>query len=272
MDLIATLTHIGLTEYEARVYLALLEESPANGYQVSKRAGIPRSMVYEALGRLDSRGAVLKNRGPRATTYRPTPPDVLLDHYQQEQLSVVQSLRNELGARFEQKTTDDLWTVKGRQNALSFAAQMVANASRELLLVLCDADLAQLRERVAAAHRRGVAVKALLTGEGHLAFGEVAHHPPLESQLHGLEDMLIVVADQAQVLIASVESDTTATITNNPNMLLITRQFIWMELFTQRINAHIGPDLLELLAPEDRRIFESLAHHAGEPAHRKQLP
>ena len=33
-------------------HLALLGENPATGYQVSKKAGIPRSMVYEALGRL----------------------------------------------------------------------------------------------------------------------------------------------------------------------------------------------------------------------------
>jgi sugar-specific transcriptional regulator TrmB len=56
MDLIAELLKIGLTVYEARVYLELLHTSPATGYQLSKNAGIPRSMVYEALGRLTARG------------------------------------------------------------------------------------------------------------------------------------------------------------------------------------------------------------------------
>jgi hypothetical protein len=31
-----------------------------------------------------------------------------------------------------------------------------------------------------------------------------------------------------------------------------------MELFTQRIYARLGSDLLERLEPEDRQIFESL--------------
>jgi hypothetical protein len=52
-DLLNDLNAIGFTEYEAKVYLALLKEHPSTGYQISKMAGIPRSMVYEALGRLD---------------------------------------------------------------------------------------------------------------------------------------------------------------------------------------------------------------------------
>ena len=67
------LAALGLTEYEAKVYTALLAESPASGYQIGKRAGVPRSMVYEALGRLESRGMVLKTGDARATLYRPSP-------------------------------------------------------------------------------------------------------------------------------------------------------------------------------------------------------
>ena len=78
MNLQSKLSELGFTEYEAKVYLALLDESPATGYQISKQAGVPRSMVYEALGRLKGRGAVLETPDERATLYRPLPPDVLL--------------------------------------------------------------------------------------------------------------------------------------------------------------------------------------------------
>jgi Cd2+/Zn2+-exporting ATPase len=43
--MLAELTAIGFTEYEARVYLTLLRENPATGYQLGKTSGIPRSMV-----------------------------------------------------------------------------------------------------------------------------------------------------------------------------------------------------------------------------------
>ncbi|NJM08792.1 TrmB family transcriptional regulator, partial [Candidatus Gracilibacteria bacterium] len=84
MEMLDQLTALGMTEYEARVYLALLSDHPATGYQISRVAGIPRSMVYEALGRLEVRGAVLKSPEEKATLYRPVAPDVLLDRYEAE--------------------------------------------------------------------------------------------------------------------------------------------------------------------------------------------
>ena len=84
MEFLTGLIRMGFTEYEAKVYLALLHDNPATGYQRSKKSGVPRSMVYEALGRLSVRGAVMETVEGRATLYRPLPPDVLLDRYEEE--------------------------------------------------------------------------------------------------------------------------------------------------------------------------------------------
>jgi len=257
-DLIEKLNVIGFTEYEAKVYLALLKENPANGYQVSKRAGIPRSMVYEALGRLERRGAVLKREGARATVYRPLPPDTLLDQYEQEQSRAVAELRESLRTLHQAPEEEELWSLKGREAMLSVARQLIEAAEQELMLVLSDADLEALEGVIVKATTRGVIAKALLTGQGALPGVEVAHHPPLESEMHQLTDMLVIVADQRRVVIASGEEDTIATVTSNHNMVRIAHQFIWMELFTQRVNASIGAELLDRLSPQDRTILESL--------------
>ncbi|MEP7288080.1 MAG: helix-turn-helix domain-containing protein [Chloroflexota bacterium] len=41
-----SLIAVGFTEYEAKIYLELLRNNPATGYQLAKQAGIPRSMVW----------------------------------------------------------------------------------------------------------------------------------------------------------------------------------------------------------------------------------
>ena len=51
MNLIEDLKLAGFTEYESRTYLALLREHPATGYKISNESGVPRSMVYQALGK-----------------------------------------------------------------------------------------------------------------------------------------------------------------------------------------------------------------------------
>jgi Cd2+/Zn2+-exporting ATPase len=259
MNISTDLAAIGFSEYEAKVYLALLEENPATGYQISKSSGVPRSMVYEALGRLSSKGAVLQTEERRATLYRPVPPDALLDRYLNEHRDRIRRLRTGLADLFTARDEDLVWSIKGAEAVYAYAAQLLDAAAREALLVLSDAALQALRVPVVAAFDRGVTLGTLLTGEGELDVGQVARHPPLESELQELTGMLVVVVDGSQVLIASGDGQTRATVSRGHNLVLIARQFVWMELFAQRVYARIGPDLLARLDPEDRQILEVYA-------------
>jgi Cd2+/Zn2+-exporting ATPase len=261
MDLLDNLLSIGFTEYEAKVYLALLSDYPATGYQISKKAGIPRSMVYEALGRLDIRGAVLKTIDERATLFRPVPPDTLLDRYEHEHQARLQHLRSDLRKRYSQQDEDRLWTINGRSAAMTYILQMLQNAQGEVLAVLGDAELAELNSEIRTACQRGVKIFALLTGreapvsleiEGQ-SCPQYVHHPPLESELQQLTHLLVVVADSRECLICSTDpaqKEISATITRNANLGAIVRQFIWMELFAQTAARNLGPDWLVRLAPE----------------------
>lgn len=257
MELLAKLAELGFTEYEAKVYLALLDAYPATGYQISKDAGVPRSMVYEALGRLKVRGAVLETPDERATLYRPLPPDVLLDNHQAAQQRLVGELREGMAVLYQRRDEDRVWSIRGRDTVLSYARDLIRQAQREVYLVLDDPDVAALGDEVCGASARGVDVSAVLTGQAALACGQIVRHPPLESQLHELSGTLLVVADGHETLVAANnDRDMTATVTRNRNLVLIARQFVWMEVFAQRIFARLGNDLLARLDQDDRRIFE----------------
>ena len=263
MDLLVSLVAVGFTEYEAKIYLELLRDNPATGYQLAKQAGIPRSMVYEALGRLRNRGAVMETLEERATLYRPLPPDVLLDNHAQQQRQLLEGLGEGLRLLYQAPDEERLWTINGQQPVAAYTRQMIRAAKESLMLVLPDSDLNALRDELIHAHAQGVALSTLLTGEGGLEVGQVARHPPLESEIQHLSGMLMVVADNLEVLIASTKRETSATITRNHNLVGVARQFIWMELFTQRVYTRLGADLLARLDPEDRQIFESLQSDEG---------
>lgn len=255
MEWIGQLGALGMTEYESRVYLALLREHPTTGYQLGKVTGIPRSMVYEALGRLEMRGAVLKTKEDKATYYRPVDPNTLLNRYEQETQQRLAALRTGLVPLYQRQDEGKLWNFSGRKDALSYARELIAAASNELMLVLTDADVLALREPLTNAHARGVTLGVMLTGEKNFDLGQVVHHPKRETEIHRMEETLIVVADEREFLIASGHDTTVATVTTNVNMVFIARQFIWMELFAQRIFARLDDDLLAKLEPEDRNVL-----------------
>jgi Cd2+/Zn2+-exporting ATPase len=259
MDFLSDLVALGFTEYEGKVYLALLKESPANGYQLSKRTGVPRSMVYEALGRLHTRGAVLKSGDERITIFRPLPPEQLLERYDRQHQQLIHNLHDSLLDIYDSKEEDSLWTISGQESSFSYVTQMIANGKNEVYLVLDDFALNQLRDEIMTACRRGIQVGALLTGNGELKCDQVSYHPPAESELQGLENMLVVVVDSKECLIANLNLDMVATITTNRNLVLISRQFVWMELFAQRIYERLSPAMLDLLDESDRQILQSFS-------------
>jgi sugar-specific transcriptional regulator TrmB len=266
LELIKELTHIGFTEYDARVYLALLHVYPATGYQISKESGVPRSMTYETLARLVGRGAVLKSTSGKISHYRPLPPDVLLARLQEEHNTRVTKLNNGLSRLYEAHPEEALWSINGRSSVLPYALDMIGSADSELMLVLPDRDLPDLQQGLREAFERGLKISALLTGTAQLGFGEVAYHPQRESELQKLTESLVIIVDEREALIASGAEQLKATVTTNADLVLFARQFIWMELFAQRIYARIGPDLLQHLEPDDRQVLEVYSRTEGTPS------
>lgn len=261
MDNISKLQQIGFSEYEAKTYLALLKNYPATGYQISKNSGVPRSMVYEVLSRLHSRGAVLETFEGRATYYRPLPPDVLLDQHQADIQSLLSNLRPALKDVFENQNDNRVWSIVGHQAIFAYCKQMLQTAVSEVYIVLNDETLTYLKGSLEELITRNLTPNILATGTQKVLLGNVVYHPPLESEIQGLTDTLLLISDNKEVLVASISHEPSATITTNANLVLIAKQFVWMEFFTQKIYSQIGEELLAKLTPEDKEIFLSMINH-----------
>ena len=79
-------------------------------------------MVYEALGRLEARGAALKTLEDKATLYRPVPPDTLLSRFEDETSRRVAELRARLAPLYNRQEEGRVWNFSGRKEALLYAA------------------------------------------------------------------------------------------------------------------------------------------------------
>jgi Cd2+/Zn2+-exporting ATPase len=169
---------------------------------------------------------------------------------------MTENLREGLQKLYEATDEDKVWSISGRSHTLAYASRMIAEAQQETHLIIADDDLQVLYDDIVAADQRGVSISALLTGAAELDCGRVAYHPPLESELQELTDTLVVVTDHHQALIASKSgTGTTTTITSSRNLVLMARQFVWMELFAQRVLEKMGRQFLDQLEPEDREIL-----------------
>ncbi|MDD5438059.1 MAG: helix-turn-helix domain-containing protein [Patescibacteria group bacterium] len=74
MDLQSAIQNLGLTEKEAKIYLALLQSGQSTAYQIAKKSGLKKPTTYVILDGLIERGAVRKILKTKAMQYKATDP------------------------------------------------------------------------------------------------------------------------------------------------------------------------------------------------------
>lgn len=71
---LSNLTNLGLTRYEAAVYLALLERQDFTPPQLATCAQVPRQRIYDVLASLCDRGLALERRSGKQRLFQAVAP------------------------------------------------------------------------------------------------------------------------------------------------------------------------------------------------------
>src|SRR5438105_10123031 len=118
------LKDFGLTEYEVKAYIALVESGPMPASQLSTTAMIPYSKIYEILGNLERKGWVESEQG-RPSKYLPKPASTALESSRVRMENTLKSsqtaVMSELQPLYEKKRVQerpDIWIVRGQNNIL----------------------------------------------------------------------------------------------------------------------------------------------------------
>jgi len=257
-DPIDKLVKIGFSEYEAKAYIALLRESPVSGYQLSKLSGVPRSMIYEVLGKLTTRGAAMTLHTGGATKYAPVPAAEFLDQLLQEQEDLVASLKDDVAHLTSAPDLEYVWNIEGHENILAKAEEMIDQAKSRIYLALLPATFPELKPVLEEAIGQDVRVVVYTTSEIELPGGQVVAAPMSEealSQAGGLG--LILVIDGEEVLIGEWLTATRARAswTSSPLLVFIAEHHLRTDLYLPQILALLGDRALDLIQEEDRELF-----------------
>ena len=252
------LVEIGFSEYEAKAYVALLRENPATGYQLAKLSGVPRSMIYETLGKLVARGASMTLRKGDTTQYAPVPPEEFLDQLHREHEELVDSLKDDLAGLASPLDLEYVWNFEGHESVIAKAEEMILQAQHTIYLALVPTTFAELRPVLEEAVGRGVRVVVYTTGEIDLPGARVVVAHVSEETLGQARGLgLILSIDGEEVLIGEWLSATQARAswTNSPFLVFIAEHHLRTDLYLPRLLSCLGDEALELIQEEDRELF-----------------
>jgi HTH-type transcriptional regulator, sugar sensing transcriptional regulator len=251
---------LGFTDYETRAYLALLKDSPATAYQVSKESGLPRANVYPALESLTNKGAAQPVTETPAR-YVPVPPEILFARRLQDVDAQCRRVANKLSRLRQHDGEEYVWSLRGDETIRDKIESMIATARSHIWI---KAHVRMLeRHRVALLHAadRGVQVILILFGDP-ASLAEFTLKSPSRVYMHegnglevGLANTLITVTRDFEeaLTVNSAEGGFGAYTRNVPvvNMAesLIRHEIYLAEIFGRfgrQIEATFGPALISL--------------------------
>ncbi len=261
-----SLQELGLSLYEARLYLGLLTRGPQNGNELSRTSGVPSSKVYAMLERLAAAGIVAHTRRGNTVEYVSVPPQDVLHKLRERYTKPLDYLEATLPTIVSLDPEPDVLQVAGRDAIIDHARVIVRNAKSEIYLSIWGENLDLLRADLAAADARGVRIFGMLYGEGDLDVGWWQHHSYREtvaSRIGGR--MLTLVADGTEALIAHMpeRGDPSAVRTQNPVLCLVAEEYLIHDLTLQKAKTMTGYEEWDQWLRADEQVRELTVGRTG---------
>jgi predicted transcriptional regulator len=204
-DVVALLLQLGFTEYEARAYLALLQRSPLNGYELAKVSGLPRANIYAVLQRLEERGAVVRIETPDGSRYAPVAPSELTQRIASRFQNVLGAAQQALADLATPANPEYVWNIRGYTPLLDHAQVLLDTTQQRLLVAVGRQEASALAEGVAQAAQRGVEVVTLCLDECREECGNCRGTICRHCAVLGTEQRwLVLVADDAEMVAGEI--------------------------------------------------------------------
>lgn len=166
--------NLGLTSYEIRVYLSLLDTGHMTAADISKRSGVPYSKIYEVLNSLEEKGW-LESDSSRPQKFFPKSPSSALEtmrmrhenNFRESQSAIVNELMP-MYTKSGMKERPEVWVARGIFNIIAKVNEIVQNCQQELLVALPNIaqDVARpLQPVIRTLHDRGVKINILASAK-----------------------------------------------------------------------------------------------------------
>ena len=157
--LASVLEKLGLSDYEARAYVALVVKNHATADELADVSMLPRTSVYKALRTLEEKKYVTSTVG-RPTTYHPVSVEEIRSRTLTELNDMFDKLASIKGMLSEKGTPQLVYTIIDKKRVMAKIGDMIESAKRGLMI--SSPVIAEIRtvhgQKIKDAVNRGVKV------------------------------------------------------------------------------------------------------------------
>ncbi|MHA1581661.1 MAG: TrmB family transcriptional regulator [Candidatus Baldrarchaeia archaeon] len=150
-EIFQALRGLGLTEYEVRVYITLLENGSMTAAEISSASGIPYSRIYEVLTRLEKKGWI-EALSSRPKLYKPLPPSEAVKIVKIELERQLENYENvvieKLQPLYEKQALverPDVYIIRGIENVLARVIEMFEDAKKKVMISMSNINIEYIK-------------------------------------------------------------------------------------------------------------------------------
>jgi sugar-specific transcriptional regulator TrmB len=205
---VETLTALGLTLYEAKVFVALTRLGEASVGEVYPQAEVPRSAVYGVLEKLQKKGMIEISHG-KPRKYRALSPDIALGKLERAFTGArdfaVEALTKIHNTAPVDIPNDAIWVIKGEKNIDDKIKELIKDTENNVIFGGQVSLITKFSDDLKKAQKRGVNVSFLVADDKPNSDGELERlgkvtYLPIEKMLPGQVDLSILLIDNHTAL------------------------------------------------------------------------
>lgn len=238
VSLFDKLQKLGLNLYESKAYATLLKIGTSNAYKVSKESGIPRARIYDVLETITNRGlAMVEESSESVKIYTPVPSKVFLEKTKREWENDFEDVTNALHKLEMEADKRDIYvfTVKGKENIISYCRQLLREASRYVMVSMWDEMYEMLLPELEECQNGGCEVLGVCYNVQDPIEGIEIHH---SGKYHDMTENLhwfIISVDGRKLLYGySAETDRDSFYTEDVSHIYLLEDYIMHDMVINR--------------------------------------
>ncbi len=231
------LTRIGFNSYEAKAYIALIQNPDISAYEISKISGVPHSKIYETMKRIVEQGLAVVS-GSNPVKYIGLPIDEFLKRYRANVDDSIKYLREYFKSVVEQPTIEYMWHFNGEGQLYNRVKSMIAQADKTLYMEMWAQDYELFYDDILEAKERGAEVVAVLYGRAEKEIGRVYYHQMenMEYEVNKYGRWINIVADKKECLFGTIKPGESGGVwTQNKSFMLLSESFILHDILIAEI-------------------------------------
>lgn len=248
---------LGLSEYEAKVYIALLRVHPVSAYEAARHAAIPTAKIYGVLTKLMEKEMVLELQDEKKKKYVPIDPNEYLGLYEQRVNSTIRELSRGLAEEADNQDLSYIWNITGYTAFLERAEAMIRRAENMILLSTWKEEWTPLVSALQEKIDSGVKAATVFFGTAEDPAGQMYEHPIADTlyQERGGRGFALVT-DGTAALMGTIKEDNSVqgAWSSNQGFVTLAEDYIKHDVYIMKIVNRFDDELIRRFGPGYRRL------------------